>query len=205
LIAAGAMLGKHAGENKDRLLAEAIRLERGNHADNVGPALLGNLVVNTHDPKTGKHTALVVPFPEDLRVVLLIPDFAMDTVVGRTLMPAHYSRSDVVFNTSRVALLLSALQTHRYDLLATAMQDKIHQPYRSELFPMMSSLIRNALEHGAYGACLSGGGSSILALTSLEKAIPVGLGLRAAAHEAGLGGEVRALDVDREGAKATPL
>ena len=38
-----------------------------------------------------------------------IPDFKMDTVLGRSLMPERYSRADVVFNTSRVALFMAAL------------------------------------------------------------------------------------------------
>ena len=208
LVAANAMVSHYVGKrlfDAELLLAQAVRLERGNHADNVAPALLGSLVVNAYDPLSDKHTALVVPFPEELRVVLLTPDFAMDTVQGRALMPSHYSKEDVVYNTSRVALLLSALQTRRYDLLGLAMQDKMHQPYRSQVFRAMPALIRIALDCGAYGACLSGGGSSILALTSVEHAERVGTGMLEAARAAGLGGEVRVLQADREGAKVTLL
>ncbi|MGA7730506.1 MAG: homoserine kinase [Chloroflexia bacterium] len=208
LVAANAMVGHYAGESlfeAEMLLAQAVRLERGNHADNVAPALLGGLVVNAHDPLADKHTALIVPFPEELRVVLLTPDFAMDTVQGRALMPSHYSKEDVVYNTSRVALLLSALQTRRYDLLGLAMQDKMHQAYRSQVFRMMPALIRIALDCGAYGACLSGGGSSILALTGVEHAEGVGAGMLEAARAPGVGGEVRVLEADPAGAKATLL
>jgi homoserine kinase len=203
LLAANAILGGLF--EKDALLSLAIRLERGQHADNVAPALLGGLVVTAHDPLTDKYSALALPFPSDLRVVLLIPDFAMDTVQGRALMPEAYSRKDVVYNTGRVALLLAALQTGRYDLLSIAMQDRMHQPYRAQLFPTMPALIQAAIDQGAYGACLSGGGSSILALASLEYAEQVRLGLLGAARQAGIGGEARILDVDREGAKVRLL
>ncbi len=203
LVAATAMLGSPL--DKRALLPHAVDLEHGGHADNVAPALLGNLVVNAYDSTGDMRIALVVPFPDDLRAVLLIPDFAMDTVQGRELMPSHYTRQDVVYNTSRVALLLSALQTHRYDLLSTAMQDALHQPYRAKLFAAMPDLIRAALDGGAHGACLSGGGSAILALAEPGIAGQVGHAMLEAAHAAGLVGEVRVLDVDREGARVELL
>jgi len=90
----------------------------------------------------------------------------MDTVTGRKLLPANYSRDDVTFNTGRVALFLTALQTGRYELIGEAMQDRLHQPYRQALFPAMPDIIQAALDAGAHGASLSGGGSSLIALAS---------------------------------------
>ena len=89
----------------------------------------------------------------------------MDTV-GRKLLPASYTKADVTFNTGRVALLLTALQTGRYELIGKAMQDRLHQPYRQTLFPAMPDIINAAVAAGAHGACLSGGGSSLIALAS---------------------------------------
>jgi homoserine kinase len=203
LAAANALLGNRF--SKEELLPFAVQLEHGGHADNVAPALLGGLVVNTYEPVTDRYISLPVPFPEDLRAVLLIPQFEMDTVKGRALMPAEYTKSDVVFTTSRIALFMSALQTGRYDLLRTAMQDKMHQPYRAQVFPIMPALIAAALDAGAYGACLSGGGSSILAFAGPDTAQGVGDALLRAANAAEAGGNIRILDADREGAAVTNL
>src|SRR5207253_488012 len=104
LLAANAYLGTPF--STEQLLAHAVELERGKHADNVAPALLGGLVVNVVADRV---ISLRVPFPDELRVVLFIPDFVMDTVQGRALMPDKYSRADAVFSTSRVALFLAAL------------------------------------------------------------------------------------------------
>jgi homoserine kinase len=90
----------------------------------------------------------------------------MDTVAGRKLLPASYPKADVTFNTGRVALLVMALQTGRYELIGEAMQDRLHQPYRQALFPAMPQIIQSAIAAGAHGACLSGGGSSLIALAS---------------------------------------
>ena len=149
---------------KEELLEPAVEAEAGNHPDNVAPALLGGLVATTN--VEGKIRAVKTPFPNTLKAVIFTPSFPMDTVAGRKLLPASYSKADATFNTGRVALLLTALQTGRYELIGEAMQDRFHQPYRQVLFPAMPAIINAALAAGAYGACLSGGGSSLIALAS---------------------------------------
>src|SRR5206468_2904690 len=144
LLAANALMGTPFGNHE--LLAQAVELEHGKHADNVAPALLGGLVVNVLADRV---VSLKVPFPDDLRAVLFIPDFEMDTVQGRALMPAQYSKADVLFSTSRVALFLAALSEGRYDLLRVAMEDRLHQPYRAQIFPLFPSLIEAAFDSGA--------------------------------------------------------
>src|SRR5207248_8141362 len=111
LVAANALMGTPF--TREQLLPYAVQLEQGQHADNVAPALLGGLVVNVI---SGEEVISVpMPFPEELRAVLFIPDFAMDTIQGRALMPDHYTKADVIFNTSRIALFLSAITQKRYD------------------------------------------------------------------------------------------
>ncbi|SRR6266496_694445 len=147
---------------KEELLGLAVEIEAGNHPDNVAPALLGGLVATTH--LDGKIHAIKTPFPEAIKAVIFTPSFPMDTVAGRKLLPASYPKADVTFNTGRVALLLTALQTGRYEVIGEAMQDRLHQPYRQALFPAMPDIIQAAVDAGAYGASLSGGGSSLIAL-----------------------------------------
>jgi homoserine kinase len=197
LVAANTLLGGRYGQ--DVLMHEAVGLERGGHADNVSAALMGGLVVNVLD--AGEIVSLPVSVPATLQAVVFTPDFAMDTVQGRKLMPRKYTREDAVFNASRAALLPLALAHGRLDLLRVAMQDRLHQPYREQLFPAMPMLIRAALDAGAHGACLSGGGSSILALATDSLQL-VGDAMARAARSAGIRGEVRVLDIDRRGVRA---
>ncbi|MDE3230122.1 MAG: homoserine kinase, partial [Chloroflexota bacterium] len=105
----------------------------------------------------------------------------------------------VAFNLSRVALLLGALQTGRFEALGAAMDDRIHQPYRASVFPALPALLAAAREAGAHGACLSGGGSSLLALVSAE-AERVATALADAAATAGVGGRTLIADISRRGA-----
>jgi len=156
--------GLAQSRKKEELLELAVEMEAGNHPDNVAPALLGGLVATTN--LNGKIHAIKTPFPDDLKAVIFTPSFPMDTVAGRQLLPASYPKADVTFNTGRVALLVMALQTGRYELIGEAMQDRLHQPYRLALFPAMPQIIQSAIAAGAHGACLSGGGSSLIALAS---------------------------------------
>jgi homoserine kinase len=201
LVAANAWLGGHF--SSEQMLVEAVKLERGQHADNVAPALLGGLVVNV--VREAEVVSLKVPFPSELRAVLFVPDFEMDTVRGRALMPEAYSREDAVFNASRVALFLSALEQRRFDLLRTAMEDRMHQPYRAQLFPLLPELISGAVDAGAYGACLSGGGSSVLALAAEDAGEAVGVAMQRIASSGAIAGEVRVMQVDEEGATVASL
>lgn len=195
LVAANTLLGTPLGEQE--LLAHAIDLEHGRHADNVAPALLGGLVVTVVEGE--RLTSLRVPFPNDLRAVLFIPNFRMDTVEGRALMPERYSRADVVFNTGRVALFIAALTQGRYDLLRVAMEDRLHQPYRASIFPPMTRLIEGALEAGACGACLSGGGSSVLALAAGDGE-RIAEAMSKVSENAGVAGITKVLRIDDRGA-----
>jgi homoserine kinase len=183
---------------KEELLELAVEAEAGNHPDNVAPALLGGLVATTN--MEGKIHAIKTPFPDALKAVIFTPSFPMDTIAGRKLLPASYSKADVTFNTGRVALLLTALQMGRYEVIGEAMRDRLHQPYRQALFPAMPEIIQAAIDAGAYGACLSGGGSSLIALTS-SRFHDVLRAMETTARAAGIQGTGRILRADQNGAR----
>src|SRR5438128_11178081 len=199
LVAANELLRiKGLGVPKEELLALAVESEAGNHPDNVAPALLGGLVATT--TVDGEIRAVKTRFPDALKAIIFTPSFPMDTVTGRKLLPAEYSRADVTFNTGRVALFLTALQTGRYELIGEAMQDRLHQPYRQALFPAMPDIIQTALDAGAHGASLSGGGSSLIALAS-SNFHTILRAMRETARSAGVDGSGMILHADQVGAR----
>lgn len=200
LLAANTLLGQPFAATE--LLELAILCEPGGHADNVAAALLGGLVVTGARDGAARIVSLSLPMPEALRAVVFIPDMPMSTVAGRALLPENYARGDVSFNLSRLALLLGALQAGRFDALAAAMDDRIHQPYRERLFPALRPLMEAARAAGAHGACLSGGGSSVLALVS-DEAERVRAELTLAAQALQVSGRCVIVDISRQGASAT--
>jgi homoserine kinase len=159
LLAGNALLdGLHDTES---LLALGTRLE--GFPDNMSPTLLGGFQVNVRKPD-GTILHLQAPLPDDLEVVVFVPDFEMPTQESRRKLPRQLSREDAVFNVGRVALLVAALGAGRYDLLDEATQDRIHQPARSQIFSGLAPIMEAAKQGGAAAAYLSGGGSTVAAL-----------------------------------------
>jgi homoserine kinase len=63
-----------------------------------------------------------------------------------------------------VSYLTTALIWGKWEEIGPAMEDRLHQSYRTRLIPALDGVIAAALEAGAYGAALSGGGPSVIAL-----------------------------------------
>jgi homoserine kinase len=202
LVGADALLG--TGMSREALLRLAIPME--GHPDNVAPALFGGAVLTVLDEGRVDGPVTVVPFSvdPDWRAVLYVPDQMLPTQEARAILPREVPRADAVFNHSRVGLLVAALERRRPDLLRIAMQDRLHQPYRVRLFPPMEALIRAALDAGAWGACLSGAGSAVLALVSEARAGSVENAFRAAAETLKVPGRTLRLEIPAGGARVLP-
>jgi homoserine kinase len=174
--------------------------EMEGHGDNVGAALYGGMVVSVYDGR--RYTAIPVPVADDLRAVVFVPEKLLSTSAARAVLPKSLSMADAVHNIGRAALLTIAFQQRRYEFLAAGMEDRLHQPYRAPLVDGLEDLMAVARAAGAYGACLSGAGPSLLALADPDQAVVVAAALARAAHERGASGEVLQLDICRSGAQA---
>jgi homoserine kinase len=163
IMAANALLGSPL--SAEEMLPLAARLE--GHADNAAPALFGGLQVVVED--RGRLIHLGATLPAGLKAVLLVPEMALPTDESRRLLPQELSRQDAIYNIGRAALLIAALSDGRFDLLDVATQDRLHQPARGRLFPAMEDIFKAARGAGALCAYLSGGGSTVLALTTKEE------------------------------------
>lgn len=159
------------------------------HPDNSSPCIFGGFQVALLEGDRLVH--LAVPVPAGLAAVLFIPDFAMPTHETRKLIPEALSRADVVFQTSRAALMVGALAQGRLDLLDTATQDRLHQPARGSVFPGMWDLFAAAKEAGAACAYLSGGGPTVMALAGGANGEVVRAAMERTAVRLGIGGESR--------------
>lgn len=170
----------------DELFALGVKLE--GHPDNIAACLFGGVQVCVTSTRGLEHCRVPVSFA--LAATVFVPDFPMDTRSARKLLPNQIPVETAVYNMGRAALLVAALATGRTDLLATATEDAIHQSPRSSIFPALPLLIGGALEAGAYGAFLSGAGSSVLALVDPDQSAMVGAALAAVAREQRVPGRV---------------
>jgi homoserine kinase len=158
---AGIALANHFGKlgwTPEQILEEACELE--GHPDNAAACWLGGFVVATCEGRE-VHAARVVP-PDEWRAIVVFPAKPLSTSVARAMLPESYSRADVVANIQSVALLGLAFAQGRGDLLRLAMKDRVHQPYRSSICPLLTHLLPLAGGHGILGAALSGAGPAVL-------------------------------------------
>jgi homoserine kinase len=193
LVGANALLG--APLDRDALVTLGARAE--GHPDNVAAAVLGGLTVSCSSE--GRVVAVALPVPPEVRWVVLVPEIESATRDARAVLPETVPRSDAVFNVQRVSLLLAAFGAGRADLLAVAMRDRLHQPYRLSLFPWMTEVEAAAREAGALGCVLSGAGSAILAAVR-DSGAGVAQAMEGALQAAGLNGRALGLAVDTVGA-----
>lgn len=175
MVAANTLMGGCLDDHELLHLGAALE----GHADNIAPALFGGLQVVAVS-KSGV-ARVPVPLPDGVTCAGFTPDFPMPTRETRALLPKRLSREDAVHNSSRAALLIAALATGRWDALREASDERLHQRARSELFPRMYAFFRAAEEAGAYAAYLSGGGSTVMALTAPGRADAVSRALAEAA------------------------
>jgi homoserine kinase len=166
-LLAGVFLANHFGElgwTGQQILEEGCRRE--GHPDNIAACCFGGMTVSS----INKTSVLTATYDDNLtwNLTLVLPSAGLATKKARALLPAHYSREDVVANIQATALLVSAFAQRRGELLRTAMQDHIHQPYRTKACPLLPLLLPLAENPGILGVALSGAGPSVLIITETE-------------------------------------
>ncbi len=171
-LLAGVFLANHFGQlnwTPQQILEEACRRE--GHPDNVAACFCGGMTVSALCDTTIVKTATYI---ENINwnLLLALPPASLSTSKARALLPERYSRADSVANIQATALLVSAFAQSRGDLLAAAMQDRIHQPYRMEACPLLPRLLPLSGTPGILGVALSGAGPSVLLIAENSTATP---------------------------------
>src|SRR3989454_4370705 len=156
VVIADRLLG--LGWKRPRILDEAARIE--GHPDNVAACVLGSLVASAIDSGGGARAVRLELSPH-FGIGVVVPDFVLPTATARSVLPDCYSREDAIFNVQRAALLVSALSTGTVSAFPTALEDRIHQPYRGRLVPGLNDILKLRAP-GLLGCALSGAGPSII-------------------------------------------
>lgn len=150
--------------SEDDFIQLAVALEK--HPDNVVPALVGGLTINFYC--NDNYDYYKIDVEQDLDFILVVPDFELKTEDLRQVLPEKIDYKSTISNLSRVSLLTAAFINKEYQLLKTAMEDQLHQPFRKKLIKGFDQVLEAAYDSGAYGAALSGAGPTILACTDQD-------------------------------------
>ena len=179
----------------DESLRFAVELE--GHPDNVSASLLGGLVVAC--VQEDRIHCIKLQCPQELKVVLVVPDFRLLTKVAREALPKMVSHADAVFNLSRSSFLVASIATGNLQNLGLAMDDRLHQPYRKPFIPGIETVFAAARNAGALSVALSGAGPTVAAFC-IENGEAIADNMQNAFAEQNIKSETKILDIDYDGA-----
>ncbi|HVJ47641.1 homoserine kinase [Desulfitobacterium sp.] len=178
------------------LLQMANELE--GHPDNVTPALYGGVTLAV-ETATGI-LPRVLRENSHVEVLVVIPEFLLNTSKSRKVLSSQVPRPDAVFNIAHAGLLIEAFIRGDFTLLKEGMRDHLHQEQRAALVPGLSEALSSALDNGAYGAALSGSGPTLLAFLTSEHTHAVANGMIQTFTKHGLSAQAYPLQISPLGA-----
>ena len=138
LMAANTLLRNPADEAV--LLSIATEIE--GHPDNITPAIKGGVTLSSWEDD-GSVVYRKLPWYDDWKVTVCIPDYELATEISRSVLPKEVALKDAAFNLRRSAMFVEALHTHDSELLKLAMRDRLHLPYRRKLVPGLVAIMDN--------------------------------------------------------------
>ncbi|WP_028829971.1 homoserine kinase [Proteocatella sphenisci] len=145
----------------DTEVLEVCNLIEG-HPDNVTPALMGGFTAAIQ--KDGQVFMSNIPVSKDLRFFAFVPDFSLSTEYSRSVLPQNVDFKDAVYNVSHVSLMIAAFVNSEFDILKTAVSDRLHQKYRSKIIDEYEEVVNICKGMSATATFLSGAGPTVMVI-----------------------------------------
>lgn len=127
------------------------------HGDNVGPVLLGGLVLTTAE------RMVRIDVPEAWHCVLVHPDQVLETRRAREALAGSYALNEFVVQSANLAQVLVGCMRGDEALVRSGFADVLVEPRRAPLIPGFAQVKQAALDADAFGASISGAGPSVFA------------------------------------------
>jgi homoserine kinase len=166
------------------------------HGDNLGPMLLGGLVLAT-DKRLVR-----IPVPAEWHCALVHPHVVLETRRARAALAGHYALSEFVAQSANLALVLAGCYRGEAALVREGLSDVLVEPRRAPLIPGFAQVKQAALDHGAFGASISGAGPSVFGwFEDRASAEAAAVDMRAAFRAAGHDSDVLVAPIDGPAAR----
>ncbi len=132
------------------------------HADNVGPSLMGGMLLIRDNPTLDVHQLVT---PEGLYATVVYPHVKILTRDARAVLSDTTTLAKTITQTGNLGALIVGLYNSDLDLISRSLNDVIVEPQRAQLIPDFHKVKEAALKAGVLGCSISGAGPSIFALS----------------------------------------
>jgi len=166
------------------------------HPENAAASVFGGFVTATKvNSRFVSHGLEVDP---DLAAVAVIPFNELSTKTARGVLPEMITLESAVFNLGRMGMLVAGFGDLQA-LVPEATQDRLHQSYRSALFPESAAVLSALTEAGAIASCWSGAGPTMIGFCSSSNTAEVSRTLEALLNSDEALYRIEKLNVDVQG------
>ncbi len=135
------------------------------HYDNVAPCYLGGLQLMVPDENV---ISRILPSFDDYYYVMAYPGIEVSTKAAREVLPASYSRSDVIRYGQNLATFVDACHRNDKKQAFSVLSDVVAEPYRTELLPRYQSSRDYLTAQGALAVGISGSGPTLFCICDSE-------------------------------------
>ncbi len=197
LLAANKLLGNPA----DEAVLLSIASEVEGHPDNVTPAMFGGFCISSLE-SDGSVIYSKLDWPLDWKITVLIPDYELDTIIARSVLPENISISDAAFNVRKCAMLIDAVYKKDAELMKKSLKDRIHQPYREKLikgFRELNEFFED--KEDIIGCVVSGAGPAILVISQNDGFEKVKDDVNIILNDLNVNCDIKTLSIENEGSK----
>jgi homoserine kinase len=169
------------------------------HPDNAAPSVFGGAMLGI-PVNDNEYAFAELRIHPGLALVFAVPDLEILTSEARAVLPKAVPHTIAVKAAAKAAALIEGLSSANKPLLSFALDDVLHVPFRRQLIPAYDSIVLAAVKAGAFGATLSGSGSTLVAVAPRATATRVGIAMQSAWQSAGRSAEVIVTDKTVDGA-----
>ena len=145
-----------------------IGLEIEPHPDNLSPCLSGGLAIS-YKSRSGSYSFEKISIMENFRILLMIPDYKVNTNAARKLLPEFILKEDAILNIANFAMLINRLKDGNLENAVDFMRDRMHQPYRKDVYPDSMEIVEELNSKFDIPAAISGSGPTVLAFITDKK------------------------------------
>jgi len=130
------------------------------HADNVSASLLGGFTM------VGSEYDVIRLDPPSVEIVVVIPEVEYEnkTRLARSLLPESVPLKSAVLNVGNASRMAAAVALGDPELFGRSICDNLVEPRRAQMIPNFWKVKEAALDSGAYGCSIAGGGPSMFAV-----------------------------------------